>query len=125
MVATPARIAFVTQEFRTVVASDAAVKTKYGDKARDTKEQPFETFFDSTSDAQTMANERLALLKADRRRFRQDVRGVLSFTDALAFTQKTPAATVIDDERAANHAAAIVEVSVSYGDNKTTLQTWG
>lgn len=125
MTATAARIGFVTQPTRNVVASDAAVKTKYGDQARDTKAQPIESFFDSATDAQALVNERLTLLKADRRRFRQEVQGILSFTGTLDFSQTTPAATVIDDERAASHNAAIVAPSVSYGDGKTTIESWG
>lgn len=125
MTATASRIGFVLQATRNVVASDSAVKTKYGELARDTGDTPVETFFDSTTDAQAMANERLTLLKADRRRFRQEVRGIQSFTGALDYSQTTPAVAVIDDERSASHNAAIVELSVSYGDGKTTLQTWG
>lgn len=125
MPATAARIGFVTQEVRTVVASEAAVKTKYGELARDSGEAPVETFFDNIADAQAVANERLTLLKADRRRFAQDVRGAQSLTGALAVTQTTPAANVIDDERGANHVAAIVEASVDLGAEKTNFRTWG
>lgn len=129
MTATPARIGFVTHEWRRSVASDAAVKTKYGEAARDTGDKEgelVETFFDDPADALVMATERLNLLKADRRRFRQEVNEVLSFTGALDFSQVTPAATVIDDERSANHAAAIVEIpAVDFGSNKTTVVTWG
>lgn len=125
MPATPARIGFVTNEFRTSVASDAAVKSKYGEAARDTGEEPVETFFDDPADVAAMASERLALLKPDRRRFKHDVAEILSFTGALDFSQTTPTATVIDDDRAASHSAAIVEIGVRFGDNKTTLVTWG
>lgn len=125
MTATAAQIGFVTHEFRTVVASDAAIKTAYGEKARDTEDEPIETFFDSTADTQVLANERLTLLKPNRRRFRQEVNELLSFTGSLDFSQATPAATVIDDERDASHAAAIVEIAVRHDDNKTMLVTWG
>lgn len=125
MTATAARIGFVTQEFRTVVASDAAVKTKYGSKARDTGEDVIESFFDDTADAEIMAAERLALLSPDRRRFLLDVNETLSFTGDLDFTQSTPAVNVIDDERSADHDAAIVEIGVDFGKYATTLVTWG
>jgi hypothetical protein len=128
VVATSARIGLITQEFRTVVSSDSAVKTKYGELARDTADrggEAVETFFDSTADAQVMANARLALVKPDRRRFRIETRGVQTFTGTLDFTQTTPAATVIDDERGANLAAAIVEIAVDLGGEKTILTTWG
>jgi hypothetical protein len=125
MPATAARIAFVLAEFRSVVASDAAVKTKYGDQARDTREEPFETFFDNTADAQVIADARLTLVKADRRRFKQDARGVQTFTGPLDFSQTTPAVNVIDDERSANHNAASVELGLDLGGEKTTFLTWG
>jgi hypothetical protein len=83
MTATPARIGFVTQEFRSALPTpDTAVKTKYGELARDTADGGdgiVETFFDDPADALVLATERLNLLKADRRRFKQDARGIQSF----------------------------------------------
>lgn len=125
MVATSAQVGFVTEQFRTVVASDTAVKTAYGEEARDTGQDVIETFFDTTTDAQAIATERFNLLKANRRRFRQEVNSILSFTGTLDFSQVTPAVNVIDDERLADHNAAIVEVGVRRGDSKTAIHTWG
>lgn len=129
MTATAAQIGFVTSQFRSAVASDSSVKTAYGEKARDSaddKSDPIvETFLEDPADAQVIANERLTLLSADRRRFRQDVNKIIAFTGTLDFSQVTPAVTVIDDDRQANHAAAIVEIGVRFGDNKTSLVTWG
>lgn len=125
MTATSERVSFITQEFRTSVASDPAVKAKYGETARDTGDEPVETFFDDPADGAAMAAERLSLLKADRRRFSHDVAGILSFTGAMGFSQTTPTVTVVDDERAANHLAAVVEIGIRYDDNRTTLVTWG
>lgn len=125
MVATAARIAFVTQEFRTVVSKNDTVHTNYGKVARDTKQDIVETFFEDRADAQAIDDERLSLLSPDRRRFRHEVNDVLSFTGTLDYSQATPAATVIDDERSANHAAAIVELGIKFEDDKTTLTTWG
>jgi hypothetical protein len=128
MSATTARIAFVREQWRTAVASDDAIKTAYGEKARDSaddKSEPVvETYFDDPDDAQFMADERLSLLSPDRRRFRHDVGEVLTFQGDLDFSQETPPAKVIDDARAADHDAAIVEISVRFAD-KTTLVTWG
>jgi hypothetical protein len=129
MVATPARIGFVTQQFRSALPTpDSAVKTKYGELARDTadlNDSIVESFFDSVADALVLATERLNLLKADRRRFKQDARGIQSFTGGLDFTQVTPAVTVIDDERGASHAAAVVEVQVDLTGEKTSFISWG
>lgn len=125
MVATPEQIGFVRQEWRTVVASDSAVKTKYGDRARDTKDEVIETFFDSITDAQAVANARLAFLKADRRRFRQKARGAYEMTGDLDFSQVTPTVQVVDEERDADLAAAVVGVQVDLGGDNTTFHSWG
>jgi hypothetical protein len=126
MPATNARIAFVLQATRDVEATDTAIKTAYGELARDTGEAPVETFFDATGDAQTMATERLTLLKANRRRFKQDVRGSDHFSSGtLDYSQKAPTVTVIDDERAANHSALVVGASIDLARDKTSLETWG
>lgn len=125
MTATAARIGLITQQFRTVEAKDAAVQTRYGKDARDTGADPVETFFDDMADVQAICNERFGLLKRDRRRFRHTVASLLDFTGALDFSQVTPAAAVIDTDRGANLLSAIVEISLDYGANKTTLVTWG
>lgn len=128
MPASAARIGFVTREFRTAVASDAAVKTAYGEAARDTADddgEPVETFFESVDDAASIAAERLTLLKANRRRFRHDVAELLTFTGSLDFSQATPAVTVSDTERGASHDAAVVEIALRFADDQTTLITWG
>lgn len=125
MVATAGRIAFVRQEYRTAVSSDATVKTNYGSLARDTGADVIETHFDSAADAATMAAERMSLLSGDRRRFKQTVRGARALTGTLDVTQRTPTATVIDEERQANHAAAIVEVVVDLASDTTSFVTWG
>lgn len=136
MTATPARIGFVTQEFRSVVSIDSAVQTKYGNLARNSSTQttagdpnatgsPVETFFESTADAQVISDARLTLLKGDRRRFVQDSRGVQSFTGGLDFSQVTPTVQVTDDLRGASHLAATVEISVDLGGEKTKFISWG
>jgi hypothetical protein len=125
MVATPDRVGFVLNEFRSAVATDATVKTKYGDAARDTKTDPITTYFDSVEDAQAMDDERLALLSPDRRRFRQDLAGILSFTGPLDYSQATPTVRVIDEERMADHRAAVVEIGIDFAANRTTIASWG
>jgi hypothetical protein len=124
MPATATRIGFVTQATRNVVASDSAVTTKYGALARDTRDEPIESFFDDTADAQAMLDERFALLKADRRRFQVALSGVETGL-ALDYSQAAPAATLIDAERAMNGACAIVEIGVDFGANKSILTVWG
>lgn len=124
MPATPARIGFITQEFRTATAGpDSAVTTKYGSLARNTDE-PLETFFDAINDTQAICDARHALVKADRRRFQQSISGE-AFGQGLAYEQTTPCVTVIDTERAANLPAAVVEIGIDYESGKTSAVTWG
>lgn len=125
MPATPSRIAFITQPTRNVVASDAAVKTKYGELARDTKDEPVDSYFDVVADAQALANERLALLKADRRMMQMAARGVVNFTAGLDYSQTTPAIRAIDDERGANFVGAIVDIGIDFLSDRTSITAWG
>ena len=124
MPATATRIGFITQAVRNATAGpDTAVISKYGDLARDT-EDPLECFFDSVADAELVAQERLALLSADRRRFVVEVSGA-NVGQALAFNQTTPTSRVIDAEKAADMPAAIVEIGIDYDAGKTILTSWG
>ncbi|MEA3044590.1 MAG: hypothetical protein QOH47_2428 [Sphingomonadales bacterium] len=124
MPATADRIGFIRQQFREVVASDDAIKTRYGEDARDTGAEPVETFFDSIADAQIMCDQRFKLLKRDRRRFRTTVNSIVDFTGALDFSQVTPAATVIDSERGANLVGSIVEITQDHDKDRTSFVTW-
>ncbi|HEX5183573.1 MAG TPA: hypothetical protein VFW19_10535 [Allosphingosinicella sp.] len=129
MTATPARIAFVTQEWRSALPAPAtSVKLKYGELARDTADLSgglVESYFDNVSDALTVATARLTLLSGDRRRFSQDMRDIKTVLSSLTYSQTTPTVQVIDDDRQANHLAAVVELSVDLGADKITLTTWG
>jgi hypothetical protein len=124
MPATAARIGFITEEYRRAIAGPlSTVQTKYADLARDTVD-PIETFFDSVDDAQILAEERLELLAEDRRRLRFDVGGVEAGL-GLAYNITTPTAQMIDDERSVNAPGAIVEISIDFEKNITSLTAWG
>lgn len=124
MPATASRIGFITQEVRNATAGpDASVVTKYGDLARDTDE-PLECFFDSVDDATIVAQERLTLLSADRRRLVSEISGAET-AQGLTFNQVTPTARVIDAEKAADLSAAIVEIGIDYETSKSILTVWG
>lgn len=135
MPATSSRIGFILQPTRNVEASDSAIKTRFGSAARDTatdngSSEPggaVETFFVSKTDAQAMADERLALLKADRRKFEIDVGGALDFFSTYDFSQQLVAATLIDDEKGvASRAVMIAGIpAIDYESNKTVLMVWG
>jgi hypothetical protein len=89
--------------------------------ARDPKDEPFESFFDSRTDAQVLVDARLALVGVERRRFSTDARGALD----LAFNLVTPAVALIDDERQADMVCAVVAISEEATSDKLTLMTWG
>lgn len=125
MVATPARIGFITKATRSVLASDGLVTTKYGALARDTKDEPFETYFDSMTDAQAVLNERFNLLKSDRKRYKQTARGVLDLAGTFAYTTTVPTVTVIDDERQANLSALVVEIAIDPLNERSEVTSWG
>lgn len=124
MPATASRIGFITQDVRNATAGpNASVVAKYGDLARDT-EEPLECFFDSVDDATLVAQERLNLLSADRRRVLTEISGT-DAADGFTFTAETPTARVIDAEKAIDMNAAIVEIGIDYDTGKTVLTAWG
>lgn len=129
MPATPARIAFVTQQFRKVIAGpDATVEAAFGDLARETEaDKPIETFFDDTDDAQTMADERLTIMKADRARFEIELAGMagLTFVRTLDYSQATPCGTVIDTGRAVNRPACVSQIQMDLRGGRGGLLMWG
>lgn len=124
MPATTARIAFVSQEFRTVLRTDSGVTTKYGSLARNSGENPVETFFDDEADATAMATERFALLKGDRRLFTVEIAAALDFAGIFAFNLAAPAVTLIDDEKGVSGTYAVTAIDGSTRGT-TTLKLWG
>lgn len=125
MVATASRIGFITSEFRSVAVTNATAATEFGDDARDTKDEPFETFFNSMTDVETMANERIALIGVKRRRFRTEVAEILPLTGTLDYSQTTPTVKIVDSEKSADLACAAVEFGLDFAKNITTVVGWG
>lgn len=140
MPATPAMIGFVSTEYRAAIASDPAVKTLWGDAARDTSaerslkkgevdtsaEAPVPTFFDLVSDAQAMAEERLALLKQGRRLFEVSYGELLSFSGALAIEGQLPTIHLTETAKAADLDTLLVSIdALDFETGKTTVQQWG
>lgn len=124
MPATPARIGFITSEFRAVTSGpNTAIETLYGNAARDNTE-PLETFFDDPADAQAMANERLALLEVKRSLVAVTIDGT-ELAAALDRTSSLPTVRVIDDEQGRNSLALIVGVTIDYNTGRASLDTWG
>jgi len=125
MAADPARIGFITEQWRLANAGpDQSVVAKYGTSARDTTD-PVETFFDNVADAQAMADERLTLLSPDRRRFSLVASGAVALPDALDIAPMLPTVTVIDDERSANFPGIVVELGMDFEADNTTIVAWG
>lgn len=125
MTATPARIAFVTQEWRQTRIEDSTIRTRYGKLARES-DDPVETFFDSVTDANTVATARMALLGTERRRF--SVR-MIGLDEALALnflTGKVPVATFTDTEKAASGMATIIaEFGFDFDKQNANFTLWG
>lgn len=123
MPATPARAEFVQSAFRRAVASSSTPKSRYGDLARET-EDPIETFFDNVADAQAIANARLAILSAERRRFRPACRDLSEVLD-LSYAGSIPVATYVDADRDANLPMLISEVTFDLAREQATFTLWG
>jgi hypothetical protein len=124
MPALASRIGFITQPQRVVTAGpDAAVETLYGNAARDTPE-PIATFFDSVTDAQAMADERLVLLKAQRSLVSVSIDQVETAA-GLDISLGLPTARVIDDEQERNNLALVVGFTIDMNTERSALPTWG
>lgn len=124
MPATPARIAFITQEFRTARIEDATVRSRYGKLARES-DDPVATNFDSVTDAQTIAQERMNLLGQARRRY--SVRTV-GLDEALALdflTGTIPVATFTDVEKEVSGPHAIAEIGFDFDKQQCSFTLWG
>lgn len=123
MVATPAQIGFVMEEWRRVVASSGTVKDRYGDLARES-EDPIETFFENTADAQKVADARQALLSKERRRFTVQVAGVQELLE-LSASGTIPIARYIDQLRGVNRPGLVCDFSIDLAGNKAGCTVWG
>lgn len=123
MPATVARAAFIREPFRRVVATSSAMQTRYGNLAR-ISDDPVETFFDSTTDAQNVANARQTLLGAERRRFKPTVNDI---TDALglSYMGAAPLAAYVDLERSANRTMIISDMVIDLEKQNASFTLWG
>lgn len=126
MPATPDRIAFVREEFRSFVWSDPSVQSLYGKVARDTGATPVDTFFDDMSAVQAMALERGALLGRHARAFMTKVDELVDLDADFAMEDGLPGVRLVDDELAADLACAVVGIqSYDTGAEQTILASWG
>lgn len=123
MVATVARIGFIQNQYRLATATTGSVATKYGNLARQT-EEPVETFFDSVSDAETVAAARQTLLSGDRRRFRVQAIG-LDEVLALNYVGAIPVGRYTDTDRGADSAVLVSELIIDFNKQAAALAVWG
>lgn len=123
MPATASRIGFVTSEFRRATSTTASVQTRYGSMARST-DNPVVTYFDSATDAQTVADARQAIMSVERRRFRV---GVSSVEEALSLSYlgALPKGQYVDTERNADLPVLISEISVDLSRLNAAFTVWG
>lgn len=126
MPATPSRIGFITQAYRIATAGPlTAVDALYGNAARKTVE-PLPTFFDSATDAEAIADERLVLLGAQRSLFTAQID---SADTALEIAEDTETGLVtaqfIDDEQDRDTSCIVVGFTIDMNAERSTLVTWG
>lgn len=124
MTATPERIGFVMQPVRRSVAADAGVAAVHGDLAR-RDDEPVETFFDSTEDADVVAEERLALLSAERRRFAVRVNGLDTALAMSAAGPSLPQAHFADELRGVDRDVLVAEIGFDFASQQATFVVWG
>lgn len=123
MPATAARIGFIQTEFRRVTATTPAAQTRHGTLARQS-EDPVETFFDNTADAQVVCAARQALLSTERRRFRLAATGIDEVL-ALSYTGAVPIGRYRDSERAVDCKVLVSEIAIDLGKHSAMLTVWG
>lgn len=123
MTATAARIGFIQQDFRRVVATTANPTTRYGNLAR-ISEDPIETFFDDIADAEAVAVERQLLLSVDRRRFRVSVVGLDELL-ALTYSSELPVAGYTDSQRDFSDPTLLASMIMDFDKQKAAVVLWG
>lgn len=120
MTATPARIGFILEPVRIATAESAVAASSYGNSARRDVE-PVPVLFDEVDDAQLVADERLALLSAARRRFDEEVQGL---EEVLALP-RAATARVTDDQASLDALMLVSNVELDFGRQVATLEVWG
>ena len=124
MSVTPARAAFILQEFRNARAESTTIAAQYGKAARES-DDPVMTGFDNVADAQAVANERLALFGVQRRRFQVSAVGL---DEALALdldAARLPIAQFVDEERGADIKTLAGEVGIDFSRQLCEFTIWG
>lgn len=125
MLATAARIALISQPTRNVVASAPTMKTLFGSAARDTGAEPVATFFQSTTDAQQAASERITLIGTPRRRHAITVGDIKNVEYLAASQTHVRTVRVVDSELGVDSLALVGSVTPDLENNQIVITTWG
>lgn len=124
MSVTPARAAFILQEFRLARAENANIAAQYGKAARESPD-PVPTGFDNVADAQAVADERIALFGTPRRRFQVSAVGL---DEILALDPDAARLTVtrfVDTDRGVDLKMVAGEVGIDFGRQLCEFTIWG
>lgn len=124
MPTTPARIGFITEQFRRVVSTTDEARTLFGSAARES-DDPMQTYFGDVDDAQAVADERQALLSPARRRFEVQTVGLEEALTLDFTTGVIPNGRLIDPEKQADLPVLLAEVELDFARQKATLMVWG
>ena len=120
MPATAADIAAAIRDVIIAQWSDSAIAARYP-SARDSLASPADGYFDSLSDASTVATARGALVGTERRRFSVVVQDVVWIDPAAGI----PTVTVIDAEQGVNGGFVVCRVEVDLDAETTTFEVFG
>jgi hypothetical protein len=124
VVATPARIGFIIEEWRRATSITTETQTRFGSLARKS-DDPVETYFDDADDAKTVADARQTLLSPERRRFTVSAIG-LDEALALPYTAGTlPVVRYRDAERDADMPALTGRIVFDFQRQRAEFLVWG
>ena len=121
MPADPADIGPAMREAAVASWSDATIAARYPSQARDGSVTPSDGFFDSITDAQTMANARGALIGTEARRFGVKV-GDLVWP---VVSTSVPSFVLVDPEQAVNATLIATRIEVDLDTETTTFELFG
>jgi hypothetical protein len=120
MPAIDADIGAASRDVVTATWSDPAIAARHP-SARDGTVEAAPGYFDSLADAQAVANQRGALIGAERRRFAVVADAVLAFNPALGL----PQARVIDAEQSLDATLLAARIEVDFEQERTSLEVFG
>jgi hypothetical protein len=123
MTATPARIGFILNQYRRVIAERPDMKARHGALARES-EDPIETDFDDLAHAELMAEERADLLSAERLRLSFNTNDALAAFD-MNYHGGVPVVQMVDTQRRIDRPGLIAEITFDLGNDSAAYLVWG